>query len=354
MKRKITVSKRDLAAADWVLKFERGFSADEQDKFSSWLADNPENKELFALHSWSWDELDRLAGLQSIECRRIDKDILNIEKQELNPAIVRFRKALYWIVLPMAACVVFAALLTLNKPDGFGGDLSVNHSKSQVNVSEIPRLQKTTLEDGTVVTLNYDSEITSQYNEDVRFIKLLKGEASFDVVKDNERPFVVSVGGVKVTAVGTEFNIRMQGEVIDVIVAEGRVELSGEIEQSASGASIQVGVSYLDASEQMVIYRDENQLQFEKKELSSQYLEEKLLWQPKLLEFHDITLREITKEFNRRNHIQIHIEGRALNELRLSSLFWSDNIEGFIRLLQKSLDVEVMWLDESTILVELK
>ena len=52
-------------AAAWVVRHERGLTAAEQDAFSSWLAAHPRHRAAFAEQRWSWEELDRLNGLQT-------------------------------------------------------------------------------------------------------------------------------------------------------------------------------------------------------------------------------------------------------------------------------------------------
>ena len=78
------------------------------------------------------------------------------------------------------------------------------------------------LSDGTKVWINSGSELTFPMNfgKGERVVEL-KGEAYFDVAKEAERPFVVCVNGVDVTALGTEFNIAaVQGgdEVLTTLV----------------------------------------------------------------------------------------------------------------------------------------
>ena len=48
------------AAAEWVLRHDRGLTAIEQDQFSRWLASDPRHRDAFALHRWGWEEMDRL------------------------------------------------------------------------------------------------------------------------------------------------------------------------------------------------------------------------------------------------------------------------------------------------------
>ena len=87
------------------------------------------------------------------------------------------------------------------------------------------------LSDGTKVWINSGSELTFPMNfgKGERVVEL-KGEAYFDVAKEAERPFVVCVTGVDVTALGTEFNIAaVQGgdEVLTTLV-NGSVRVVNE------------------------------------------------------------------------------------------------------------------------------
>jgi transmembrane sensor len=77
------------------------------------------------------------------------------------------------------------------------------------------------------VTLNTDSAIRTNFNDKLRRIDLLRGEALFDVTKDAARPFVVVAGEVRVRAVGTSFTVRARDNgQVNVLVREGVVEVS--------------------------------------------------------------------------------------------------------------------------------
>jgi len=84
-----------------------------------------------------------------------------------------------------------------------------------------------TLSDGSVVDLNTHSRVEVSYSQGQRNINLVKGEAYFSVSSDKSRPFVVTIDGAKVTAIGTEFNIyRKEAMDIAVTVTEGIVEVT--------------------------------------------------------------------------------------------------------------------------------
>ncbi|WP_447414957.1 FecR family protein, partial [Clostridium perfringens] len=58
---------------------------------------------------------------------------------------------------------------------------------------------------------------------DQRFVRMLKGEAHFDVAHNPARPFIVKAGDSTLRAVGTAFNVRLRPELTELTVIEGRV-----------------------------------------------------------------------------------------------------------------------------------
>src|SRR5690606_19734450 len=92
------------------------------------------------------------------------------------------------------------------------------------------------LSDGSLVYLNSASEVLVAFNEHERRIILETGEAHFEVVPDASRPFIVTAGSVSVRAVGTAFNVKLAAESIDVLVVEGKVELSRQEKATAASS----------------------------------------------------------------------------------------------------------------------
>ena len=70
-----------------------------------------------------------------------------------------------------------------------------------------------TLSDGTRVWLNAASEIVypSRFDGDERIVEL-KGEAYFDVARDDSKPFVVYAAQQRIEVLGTQFNIQAYGD----------------------------------------------------------------------------------------------------------------------------------------------
>ncbi|MDR2282651.1 MAG: FecR domain-containing protein [Sphingobacterium sp.] len=81
-----------------------------------------------------------------------------------------------------------------------------------------------TLSDGTKVWINASSqlEFPSQFEKDKRQVRL-KGEAYFQVTKDQDRPFIIETIGGNVKVLGTQFNVSAYSDKPVTTLEEGKV-----------------------------------------------------------------------------------------------------------------------------------
>jgi ferric-dicitrate binding protein FerR (iron transport regulator) len=87
----------------------------------------------------------------------------------------------------------------------------------------------TTLSDGTIVSLNAESRLRYPVNfAGKQRVVEFEGEAYFEVARDTEHPFVVRTGGMEITVLGTEFNLRAYRDepLIATTLVEGSVQVS--------------------------------------------------------------------------------------------------------------------------------
>jgi len=68
--------------------------------------------------------------------------------------------------------------------------------------------------------------------------------------------------------------------------------------------------------------------------LTTGEIERVLAWQHRLLNFTATPLTEVVAEFNRRNTLQLVVVDPELASVRISASFRSDNLDGFVRLLE--------------------
>lgn len=140
----------------------------------------------------------------------------------------------------LAACLAFLAV------PGILLHLQADHLTSTAE------LRSFSLEDGSVVRLGPDSAIEIVSGDGGRRVRLLKGEAFFEVTPDPRRPFRVAVRDVETTVLGTSFNVRFAGDGAEIAVRSGLVRVDqasvngttvrpSAAERLAAGDWVQVG-----------------------------------------------------------------------------------------------------------------
>ncbi len=332
-------------ACAWVLKLDRGLSPKEQDELTDWLGADVLHRNAMTKHSWAWEELDRLAGLQTTPGLPINPNLLD----EDLPSSFWFHRLLKKrkVFLSLAASTVLVLL-------AFWVQIGVNQPEQPtppaMELVPFERIQTMRLSDGSRIELNHGAIVEEHYSASERSITLVQGEASFEVAKNPDRPFVVHVSSVRLVALGTVFNVRENEDFIDLIVSEGRVQVLGESALRSFAPESMRSPVIGQAERAIVTLGVENQT-IEVISLEQSQIEEELIWQPELIEFIDTPLIAVVSEFNRRNRIQIQLLNPSLQSMPLSGVFWSDNVEGFVRLLETNFNANIEWSrDEGVIL----
>lgn len=101
------------------------------------------------------------------------------------------------------------------------------HSPEIVQIINKKQVKDITLVDGTRVWLNKDAVITypKTFIGNTRNVEL-KGEAFFQVNKDQEHPFIIKTAHSIIEVVGTSFNVRESKDITLVNLKNGRVKVS--------------------------------------------------------------------------------------------------------------------------------
>jgi len=322
--------KIEFEAALWVVRLERGLTAAEQDAFLDWLRVDSHHGEALTQQKAGWTRLDLLADWRPMHGARPNRDLLAPSPRGV---VSRgWRHAAWFIPGALAAAAAVALGVFFSRPE--------NPMDATIAPGQIALIERRTLADGSVIELNRGAELRVNFSAGERHIELSRGEAHFQVAKDPKRPFTVRAGTVTVRAVGTAFNVQRRTASVDVVVTEGTVDVRtpkpahlGERE-AVEAARVEAGhrcvVSLApDAAPAVVAVTPEDTARL-------------LAWQPTVLDFAEAPLSAIIAEFNRRNApFQISVDDPALADLPLSASLRSDNVEGFLRLLEGGFGLEV-------------
>ncbi|MBN1349794.1 FecR domain-containing protein [candidate division KSB1 bacterium] len=229
----------------------------------------------------------------------------------------------FYPILKIAAMLILVISLSylLSKEIKFSSEKSQQSSTYKtVNIKNGERLN-ISLADGSQVTVDAGSQFryfTSYQNEKHVY---LKGEASFDVVHDSERPFYVHAGNAIVRVVGTRFNVR-SWEIhpgVVVTVAEGKVMVSNDNSQQSEPKMLSQG-------EQSAVTAHGELSQPVKVDVKKYFA-----WKENEIFFENAKVREVVAQLTRwydlkyefeeqqalEQKITVHIRGANINEVNL-------------------------------------
>jgi len=200
------------------------------------------------------------------------------------------------------------------------------------------------LPDGTRVDLRSGAEIRVAYEDDIRRVHLLRGDALFHVKKDPDRPFLVVASGVEIRAVGTAFAVVLSQEELDVVVTEGRVAVEHRQNTTSASASLEqapgVFSALVDAGERLSLHRTRAPVLLSAVPISKTEISDLLAWRSPRVEFSDTPLQEAVELLNRHSDLKLVVGDVDLARLPVNGLFRADNTETLIRLLESSFDLQ--------------
>jgi transmembrane sensor len=310
-------------AADWLARRDAGLSPVEEAEFKAWQASDPRHAEAISELTAAWTKITRpgATGRSASVLRG-----LRVRAQQ--------RRRRHFAMGLAAACVALVAGNFVWTPV-----LPVPQPAAMEPSTVVVRPDRRTLQDGTVVDANAGTDLVVAFTAQRRSVTLVAGEAHFAVAKDPARPFVVTVGGVEVRAIGTEFAVRFRGEEVAVVVTEGEVAVARGVAGGETAAAAQVTAPvHVSAGGKVVVPAAEAALP-RQETISPGEIEASLAWRGKRVELTGTRLAEVVALFNRQNDVQLTLGDPALANLRVSGIYWLDDPEGFARLMTASFEV---------------
>jgi len=121
---------------------------------------------------------------------------------------------------------VAAAILTFL---AFSFLFASQYQWQEIYYNQTGKLEKVLLPDGSIITLDKNASLTywrtalKEFNREIS----LRGRAYFKITKNPNEAFVVHNPMVDVTVLGTQFTINQKGNTTQIVLHEGKVQLSG-------------------------------------------------------------------------------------------------------------------------------
>lgn len=342
-----------LQASSWVETM-RDPSPKNQAAFVAWLKESPRNVRDFLLMI----SVDRaLDDLDSEHLHDIDAILAGIDRR---PTPI-FRRPMSAQISPPRrwqrpwVAVAASALLVLTAGWFIWG---ASASGWQTFTTATGEQRAFELEDGSVINLNTHSRVTIRFRNEARAVRLLEGEALFNVHHDTARPFRVYTHDAVVQAVGTQFNVYQRAQDTVVSVIAGRVNVTAEPEARADAPAASLpqaapsAAMLGTASVRSVGASEEAQISSagSVSVRSVPNITEAVAWRDRRLIFRQETLQHIVEEFNRYSRRQIRLQGADVENRVYTGVFDVDDTESLEQVLAHDADLTVDQTDAGIVI----
>ena len=182
------------------------------------------------------------------------------------------------------------------------------------------------LPDGSRLQLDGRSAVDLQFDATSRTLRLLGGEILVDVAKDPGRPFVVVTEHGSVRALGTRFVVERLGDSTRLAMIESSTQVTsgGDSATVSSGQQVQFDSHGIQPPQAV----------------DGAGLEQ--AWNSHQLVIREQPLSEVLERLARHHRGYLSYDTKALAGLRVSAVLPADDSERALRLLARSLPIEVV------------
>jgi transmembrane sensor len=318
-------------AAEWIARLDRDAPSEtDLADFAVWKALSPQHQQAADRLEGLWCEFDLLTKLSP-------------------PFQDRARRPLstppWWVSGLVAACLVVAGM----------GAVSILQllPHSQVYDTAVGGQRTINLEDGSSIQLNTNSQVEVRYSPKARDLRLIRGEAYFEVAPNKQRPFSVYAHEGVVRAVGTAFVVRLSGDRVEVTVTKGKVELAAFTHPVTDASLVRIAaiprkpltmVSATHGTTEIAVL-DQAHL-IEHLDLAAPEVSRKLAWRQGMLVFNGETLPNVLADVSRYTDVQIEIADPTLNSLKIGGYFKVGEVDPMLEALESSFGVRVDRIDD--------
>lgn len=244
----------------------------------------------------------------------------------------------------MAASLALALVLAAGAiplpwaADASGGPETARETARETYETQRAEVRDIRLADGSIMHLNSASQVQLGFSEKRRLVRLLRGEASFDVASGETRPFDVIAGGTTVRALGTHFTVHSRADAVEVMVSEGAVTLRG-------GGKVGGNVRQLAAGHGAVVTASG----YRAMPLDSRAIRQRRSWESRVLVFDGMTVGAAVRQFNRYREAPIVVTDPDLAGRPAAGRFGLRESDRFIDALESGLGAVVSRRDDGIV-----
>lgn len=290
-------------------------SSDEISMVEKWRSENPENQS-------EYEAIWKLWNISGTATQQGEIDI-DTEWKRMESAMFPsyMGKSIVMRIMQIAASLVAIALL---------GFLAFKITGNKSEKAPFATIASVVLPDGTSVSLNAGSVISYKKGFGSKHRTLnLKGEAYFEVKKNQELPFVISAGEASIRVTGTKFNVKAYKRLKDVkvTVTEGTVRFFNTV-KPGNGVTLTAGeTGIMNKSDRFIrssVTGDLNDI----------------AWKTRIIDLHDTPLRDVSEILSNTYHAKIELDP-AIGNCRVTVRFENRKLDAVLNVLRSTLDLKI-------------
>ncbi len=323
-------------------------------EFSEWLTRSPAHVETFLAVVQTWNVLDlpaegSLSSEALIAAARAEPEANNVvHLPRTTPPLQSMRR---WSMGRISQAAAAAAVLVVAGWIGYA-----SFTASNVFRNDSQEVRRVTLPDGSLVSLNPDSEIYLRWTASERRLDLRHGRARFQVAKNPQRPFLVDTEFGTVRAVGTIFDVDAQRQETRVTVIEGRVAVETGVVSMRAHDSVRAGSqngagTNVDNSSLQLSAGDRAKIMGEEVAGTEDVAPSVVAWTAQRVVFRGATLDRVIDEFNRYQSRPVIIDDSRLAPLIISGVFDPSNPDSLLSYLELYEGVKVERMEDGGVLL---
>ncbi|CAB3678473.1 FecR family protein [Achromobacter pestifer] len=292
------------AASAWFMRRQdRASDAGAEQAFQAWLAQSPLHRQEYERLTQVWDDMAALPRQASVRTRA------QAQQPARRPVFLRWGGALAALALAVGAAYQY---------------MPVNYT-SVANASTETR--DVDLPDGSRIHANVGTRVSVRYTLAERHIRIDGGEVFINAAPDR-RPLIVTAGDAELRDIGTEFNVLLLPDSLQVGVRSGQVLLDAGGSDASARQTLKAGDTVLLSRLNARLLRRQ---QVPATEIGA--------WQDGVVVVHDATLQQLAGYLGLYRDAPVRFADERARGLRLSGTLDLRQPEAFLDMLPGLLPV---------------
>ncbi|NSL86591.1 DUF4974 domain-containing protein [Chitinophaga sp. Mgbs1] len=286
---------------------------------NDWIQQDPGNLDIFLdmKDMWHGDPLPAASAFDTQgQWQHLDAALDKVPAAPpATTRVVKMQRRYWWAA---AAVILIAGTITWLGPGRYK------------TVTTAQNLDSLHLPDGSTVYLNAHTSIryARSFGKDNRHIKIEKGEAFFDVTRNEALPFTVDAPDVEVRVLGTSFNVKAADAGVKVFVQSGKVSAAwkGTEKKVILTPGVEASLKHRGSDINTQVYSKNNNI---------------LAWKTRCLVFDDSPLTEVAAALSDFYNVQVNISNGQLADKKLLATFRNMPLDEVLDIMRKTLQINI-------------